>query len=489
MSWEGAPYFRWVKMHRGVRYRVTCEQLGAMVWTREGSYKLANKWWERKLAEITGQSARVDAFRQTLREEDELSRLSKEIRALVEERNYLRDRLLCFAEQVADGETGTEPRPRPRPLTMAEARELAARNRERGAPPADPERERLIDSVIASDPDLDEVLALSAPGAAPVVDGTIKALADRWSADRADEAVKGVRSADGADNARIALSHFVAFAGPGAEARAIDFDLWRRWYVHCRGEVARRESEGKGGWSADYAKKVFGVARSFVRWLWERDVLAALPRNLDSRQHRFEAEAKEPPSFSNAEVRLFLDNATGQHKLHLLLMLNCGMTQKDISDLRKDQIDFAGGAVTRRRSKTKHKKGTPLVSYPLWPETLRLLREHLSDDPVYALLTRSKRRWVRKEIVAGGKLKKSDNVATLFQHLRRKVKVREEGKSLKVFRKTSATRLKGNKEYRDLRFFFLGHSARTVADRHYAAESQALLAEAVAWLGKEYGLV
>ena len=49
MSYEGAPKYRWVKMHQGIRYRVTCEELGAMVWTEEGSLKLANAWWEKKL--------------------------------------------------------------------------------------------------------------------------------------------------------------------------------------------------------------------------------------------------------------------------------------------------------------------------------------------------------------------------------------------------------------------------------------------------------
>ncbi len=56
MSWEGPPNSRWVKMYRGQRYRVTCAELGAMVWTKEATGKLANKWWEKKLAELTGPS-------------------------------------------------------------------------------------------------------------------------------------------------------------------------------------------------------------------------------------------------------------------------------------------------------------------------------------------------------------------------------------------------------------------------------------------------
>jgi hypothetical protein len=56
MSWEGPPKNRWVKMYKGVRYRVTCDELGAMIYTQEGSAKLANQWWKRKQAEIDGPS-------------------------------------------------------------------------------------------------------------------------------------------------------------------------------------------------------------------------------------------------------------------------------------------------------------------------------------------------------------------------------------------------------------------------------------------------
>jgi integrase len=105
------------------------------------------------------------------------------------------------------------------------------------------------------------------------------------------------------------------------------------------------------------------------------------------------------------------------------------------------------------------------------------------------LTQKSSLRWVRKEMLDSGNLKKADNIATNFAHLRRKVGMMGEGKSLKVFRKTSSTRLKGSKDYRDLRYFFLGHSARTVADRNYAAESQAMMNEAIEWLGRQYGLL
>ena len=29
MTWEGAPSFRWVKMYKGTRFKITCDQLNA----------------------------------------------------------------------------------------------------------------------------------------------------------------------------------------------------------------------------------------------------------------------------------------------------------------------------------------------------------------------------------------------------------------------------------------------------------------------------
>jgi integrase len=460
-------------MYRGVRYRVSCEDLGAMVYTKEGSAKLANAWWERKRAELDGDPDRVAKVKEILAGEDPHSRDIREAVAAWNERNrILRDLLDRLSEDKgqamvesllaqARAMTGRES------VSLADAVEMAAKAVAAG--------DAAMEAGIARMPEIDAVPRTASP---VPQDRTLKALADTWSRDRADEARTGARSAQGSNILRIAVGHFVAFVGPEKAADAITADLWQRWYVHCRGSKE---------WSLSYSRHLFTVARSFVKSLWESKALDELPRNLHGKRHRFEAEEKAPPSFSNEEIHRFLDAASGEHRLHLLLMLNCGMTQRDISDLRKDEIDLDAGTITRRRSKTR-KRGAPLVSYPLWPETLALLREHLSADPVLALTTSSGRSWVRETMSADGKVTRKDSIANRFARLREQLGIKGAGKSLKVFRKTSATRLKSSKDYRDLRFFFLGHSARTVADRHYAAESQALLAEAVAWLGRQYGL-
>jgi len=101
------------------------------------------------------------------------------------------------------------------------------------------------------------------------------------------------------------------------------------------------------------------------------------------------------------EVKEIIEKARGQTKLHILLMLNCGMTQQDLSDLRPEEIDWSAGTITRRRSKTQHNEHTPIVCYRLWRETWTLLQQHGNRTRGHALLTTTGKAWVRDEILNG----------------------------------------------------------------------------------------
>jgi integrase len=269
---------------------------------------------------------------------------------------------------------------------------------------------------------------------------------------------------------------------------AVNSELWERWHTFAKGQVAMRDDDPKTGWSSAYASKVFALARSFIKWLYEHEYLDAMPRNLTSKRYRFARPDDAIPTFTVAEVKHLLDNAGSPLRCYLTLMLNTGMTQKDLSDLRHDQVDLVNGTVCRRRSKTSRLSNTPKVCYKLWPVTLELLKANLSQDPVFALLSKDGRRLVYKVYQDDGKLRQYDAPAVAFHLLRRRLKLTGKGKSLKVFRKTSATTLKAHAVYRSLVPYFLGHSAKSMADRHYAAESQTLLDEAVTWLGQQFGL-
>jgi len=82
-----------------------------------------------------------------------------------------------------------------------------------------------------------------------------------------------------------------------------------------------------------------------------------------------------------------------------------------------------------------------------------------------------------------GKFKKTDNVRSAFNRLLKKLEWK--GKSFKVLRKTGASMLNTHEQHRHSRFRYLGHSDKSIADKHYAAPGRDLFNEAVLWLGRQ----
>lgn len=277
------------------------------------------------------------------------------------------------------------------------------------------------------------------------------------------------------------LSCFVGLLGAESATDAVNENDWQRFNVHLRSQVKA------GAFKSGHAGKLQTEARKFVRWAWNMRMIDALPRNLEDCGISFTEETPAIPTFTKEEVRTLIDHATGQLKLHLLLMANTGATQIDISDLRHDQIDLKTGTISRKRSKTSDHENVPVVTWKLWRTTVSELKKHLSSDPEIALLTTSGKRWKRSALKEGDKEKKTDNIATNFRRLRKKTSFCGPGKSLKVFRKTSAS-LIDDSEHAGLAPLFLGHSARTVADKNYVKPTIERLAKACEWLGKQYGI-
>jgi len=138
---------------------------------------------------------------------------------------------------------------------------------------------------------------------------------------------------------------------------------------------------------------------------------------------------------------------------------------------------------SRKRSKTEEHEDVPVVDYPLWPETWKLLQRYGKRTGNYALMTESGRTWVRDFIKEDGKRSKVDAIKSNYIHLLRKTKLNY---PMKLFRKTSATLLE--EEYSDnIVTQFLGHAPNTVATRHYSAPSQAKFDQAVLWLRERLG--
>jgi integrase len=256
--------------------------------------------------------------------------------------------------------------------------------------------------------------------------------------------------------------HFVAHFGEETRIDAINEELWAGFHRFLIGEMNR------GRWTAVYAKKLHRSARTFIEHLASLKRIAA-PENLHDKRLRFTIPTREVEVFSLDEIRMLMDGARDQVRLLILLALNCGMTQVDISDLRHDELDWDSGRLRRKRSKTSHHKQVPEVEYQLWPETFELLKRLRSSDPDRVLVTKSGRPWVDR------KTRNTDSVRTEFDKLDARL-------PFKHLRKTSATTLGGHPEFRAYAQYFLGYAPDTVADTHYVRPSRERFDLALIWL-------
>jgi len=114
----------------------------------------------------------------------------------------------------------------------------------------------------------------------------------------------------------------------------------------------------------------------------------------------------------------------------------------------------------------------------MWPETVHLLKEQLSETADLALVNTAGAPLLI-ETTIGGKFKKNDNIRSAWDRICKREKL---AFSLIAFKKTSATLLRSQPQFSSIHHYFLGHAPTSIADRHYAAAPQELLHQGITWL-------
>ncbi len=236
----------------------------------------------------------------------------------------------------------------------------------------------------------------------------------------------------------------------------------------------------EGNISNSYARGILTSTKAFIKWLWREEIIEDLPRNLDTLKISVERRAIE--TFSVEEVKLILTEATEIQQLYYLLMLNCGMTQKDISDLHPSEVDWETGRIRRKRSKTKNVENVPEVDYKLWGDTFTLLKKYGKRDGDHALLNARGLPLSRRGF-KDGKVQCVDNIKKGYERLCTRLKIPM--RKLKLFRKTGATFVAGKFDTH-LASYYLGHSGGNVANNHYIAHQNERLQEATEKLHKQF---
>jgi integrase len=407
---------RWKKMYLGTLYSVSCRQLGTPA-TKEGSWRAANGWWETQQREIDAGPV------------DEQAARTARIRAVIEGFGQLDDE---SRREVIDGVWGVGEFD----ALKADAKSRAAKSR----------------------------------AAAP--DRSVGVQVDAWLS-QLRAAVQSGRMSEGRYDAYSRKIR--PFAGHVDSVDAIDEAALDSFYA------ALSESMRAGRYSASTAHETLMTAKQFVRWLAERKLIA-LPGNIDSRRFRFgHSAAKKIETFSPEEVQAMLAACgKGKVKLYLLLCLNCGMYQNDISELTQTEVDWKGGLVTRSRSKTRE-RDTPVTTYRLWPETFALLKQFRARKGDLVLTTTDGKPLV-KEWLEGGAYRKYDSVRAAWLALAKKMGLTKNRLGLKHLRKTSATLLGEHPQYKFFSTYFLADSPKGMSEKHYTRPSDPEFFEALDWL-------
>jgi integrase len=210
--------------------------------------------------------------------------------------------------------------------------------------------------------------------------------------------------------------------------------------------------------------KRLGMFRRFVKWLWKKKTIEIEPRNLIEKVHRTKVVTKAVKKYHG--VKEEIARLPKRNQLWALLGLNCGMTQADLGQLTWEMIDMKNGTLTRKRVKTEDKQKTPTVTYKLFPETMKLLKE-LENKKGLVFQTKDGKPLYSTYFDEQGNAKKKDLISLYWK----RTKNPKPTISLSRYRSIGATTLKENEIFRQYREYFLGHGASTVADKFYAAEA------------------
>lgn len=201
--------------------------------------------------------------------------------------------------------------------------------------------------------------------------------------------------------------------------RPVD-DLAADDFERLRSDIADQWGPVRVGNEVTRVKSVFKYA--FDNGLIDRPVRYGSEFKKPSRSVlRRHKAASGPRLFTAEEIRRILAEADPVLKAMTLLAVNCGFGNSDCSDLQTSHVDFKNAVIDFPRPKT----GIPRRC-PLWPETVKALREaidqrpHPKDDADAdcVFLTAQRRRFVRPT-----EKSKTDAVAVQFGKLLRRLKI------------------------------------------------------------------
>lgn len=233
---------------------------------------------------------------------------------------------------------------------------------------------------------------------------------------------------------------------------------------------------------------IYRTFKSFLRWCYRQNLLKQLPRNLDLEDQQFSnksPEHKPEDLFTRKEILDLLPKIPPRLRAYILLSLNCGFTQADISALKKSEVQ--NGRIIYRRTKVKV---APVINYKLWDITIQAIEAVKSEHPGELFFTTSEGLPLKTDkILQNGKRSVWDTIGKKWNDMVRKGRVPR--KPYKFLRKTGATLIELSDHSMALDYY-LGHKRQDMSHRHYVVTDGRIiegLDRATDYIGKQLGLV
>lgn len=196
--------------------------------------------------------------------------------------------------------------------------------------------------------------------------------------------------------------------------------------------------KANGGISAISAKKRLQYLSRFIHWTVEREILAGVPLIVNRKFSAIKLPAPKPRFFTVEQVHCLLQNSSPLMGACILLAINTGFTQVDLSTLEHSHIDWESGILKRLRNKTQVPS-----EYILWPETIAAVQAVRTNAKKSKLLLLSDtgKPLVRESFKDDGRLVRVDSMTSMFWNLLKRCNLTDGRLAFKLFRKTSADML------------------------------------------------
>ena len=142
------------------------------------------------------------------------------------------------------------------------------------------------------------------------------------------------------------------------------------------------------------------VIKQMFRWGSSQGIIASEPKYGESMKKARHGRSAKPKLFSREDIWTMLHVARQPLRAMILLGLNCGLGNTDIGQLRRGELDLAGGMLGNIRQKTEIKRRCPL-----WPETVASINDVLAADKRgsltaddYVFITKYGNPWVQEPV-------------------------------------------------------------------------------------------